>query len=498
MANIEPNLEQLSKEQLISLMVQMVHLYPDLEELIKTIPAIDAKQQRIPLNVALFRRQIAEIFANTERDSWGAEGRAAEPLMRIVVIADNYVKQGDYNAATILYELVITSIQDNYDTFRWHADEGDLDDVVKDCVNGLGECLKNEHDTAVREKIIQTLYAVYDFDTDLENDEPVMSRKVPILLVGFTTPAERLTIASWVREAFDFDVDWNADKLGDNYDEFLLGLEADTIDDETFLRIAHETESYNHLIDRLLKLGRLDEAVQEAKQVDNYDILEIADIFSQDGHENEAEKLILERVKKHSDADLLHWLKKRYEDRGDTAAVLEMAQGIFRVYPMLGTLEGYQEIRQLAKKLNRWEAVQAELVTFLTKEKNYSLLIKIALDEKQIDKAIALLQSQKKPGTGTVDPYGKNISSSVAIEVAQAAEERDPLIALEIHQRYIEKLIADRGRGNYQEACQHLKRVRHLYQTMSKSELWTNYITTIRDKNRNLPALRDELALAKL
>lgn len=37
MANIASNLEQLSKEQLISLMVQMVQLYPDLEELIKTI-----------------------------------------------------------------------------------------------------------------------------------------------------------------------------------------------------------------------------------------------------------------------------------------------------------------------------------------------------------------------------------------------------------------------------------------------------------------------------
>ncbi|MEO8954455.1 MAG: hypothetical protein ABI396_04135, partial [Ktedonobacteraceae bacterium] len=482
MANIASNLEQLSKEQLISLMVQMVQLYPDLEELIKTIPSAAAKQQRIPLNAALFRRQIAEIFANTERDSWGSEGRAAEPLLRIVAIADNYVKQGDYTAATTLYELVITGIIDNYDTFRWHAYEGDLDDVVKDCVNGLGESLKNEQATSVREKIIQTLYSVYDFDTGLENDEPVMSRKVPTLLVRYTTPAERVTIASWVREAFDYDVDWHADDLGDNYNEFLLGLEADTIDDETFLRIAHETESYNHLIDRLLKLRRLDEAMQEAKQVDNYDILEIADIFSQHGHEDVAEQLILERVKKHSDTDLLHWLKKRYEDRGDTAAVLDMAQRIFRAYPMLGTLEGYQEIRELAKNLNRWEAVQTELLTFLTKEKNYTLLIKIALDEKQIDKAIALLQSQKKPAAGTVAPYGNNISSSVAIEVAQAAEERDPLVSLEIYQRYVEKLIADRGRGNYQVACQHLKRVRHLYQTMGKSELWTDYITTIRDK----------------
>lgn len=53
----------------------------------------------------------------------------------------------------------------------------------------------------------------------------------------------------------------------------LLGLEADSIDDETFLRLSREMESYHYIVDRLLKLGRLDEALAEAKHVENYDRL---------------------------------------------------------------------------------------------------------------------------------------------------------------------------------------------------------------------------------
>jgi hypothetical protein len=58
--------------------------------------------------------------------------------------------------------------------------------------------------------------------------------------------------------------------VGEDYkdiDVLLLGLEGDTIDDETFLRISHEMESYHYVVDRLLKLGRLDEALPEAKHV---------------------------------------------------------------------------------------------------------------------------------------------------------------------------------------------------------------------------------------
>src|SRR5947209_2700029 len=391
--NIETTLGHLSKADLLTLIKRMVQLYPDLAGLIETAKqtASSQKPQRLPFNPEFYRRQVDEIFYTTDRNTWGSEGRAAGPLLRIVDIGDDYVKQQDYADAASLYDIIIRRILDNYDSFRWHPYEGDLDDVVEECVEGLGKCLRGEReDGAVRKQIIQALYDVYDFDSNLENDEPVMSSRVPSMLVRWTTLEERLMVATWVREALDLEIDWHADDVSDseNFDDFLLGLEADTIDDETFLRICRETESYDYLIERLLKRGRLEEALAEAQHVDNYDILEIADILGEQGHEAAAEHLIEERVKKSSDTQLLQWLKERYQARGDIAGALVMEQRLFRAYPLAATIERYREIRQLAQQLDRWEAVRTEIMAYVQKSHITALQVEIALDEGQVELAL--------------------------------------------------------------------------------------------------------------
>ena len=502
MDKVESALTDLNKAELVSLMKQMLQLHPDLEGLVEKIsPRSSAapKQKRVPFNRELYRRQVDEIFRTTDRNKWGSEARAAEPLLRIKSIADDYVKQQNYDDATSIYELIIKGIIDNYDTFRWHADEGDLDDVVSDCVDELGTCLKAAHDDKeLREQIIQLLYTVYEFDESLYNDEPVMSERVPALLVRYTTPEERQMLAGWVREASENDVDWYADDIDEeNLDHFLLGLEADTINDETFLRICRETESYDYLVERLLKLGRLDEALEAAKHVENYEILEIVDILSEHGYDAVAEKIIEERASKSDDTDLLDWLKDRFEDRGDLAATLDAALRILRVYPHLATIEQYREIRRLAQQLGSWETAQAELLAFLEKSNATSLLIQIALDEAQVDKALELLESQKRPYDSPEGPYGYGMYE-VAIDVAKATEDTHPLASIEIYQRYAERLIDQRGRDNYRQACEYLTSMGNIYQKIGQSTVWTDYIMSLRAKYKNLPALKDEMAMAKL
>jgi hypothetical protein len=498
--DIEATLGRLSKADLLSLIQRMIQLYPDLTGLIETAEPAKSNPQRPPFNPEFYRRQVDEIFYTTDRNTWGSEGRAAGPLLRIVDIGNDYVQRQNYAEATTIYEIIIRGILDNYDSFRWHPYEGDLDDVVEECVEGLGKCLRGERgDATIRKQIIQTLYDVYDFDSSLENDEPVMSSRVPSMLVRWTTLEERLIIASWIREAFDLDIDWHADEVSESedFDDFLLGLEGDTIDDETFMRICRETESYNYLIERLLRRGRLEEALTEAQHVDNYDILEIADILDEQGHETAAEHLIEERVKKSNDTDLLQWLQERYQARGDSAGALDMVQRLFRAYPLAATIEHYREIRQLAQQLDRWEAVRAETMAYVQQSHDTSLQIEIALDEGQVELALQLLQAERQTEDLRKGPYGSN-NFDVGIEVAKAAEESHPQESIEIYQAHVETLIEWRGRENYQVACQYLTSVRRLYQKLGRSDVWTTYIAALREQHRNLPALRDELAKAKL
>jgi uncharacterized Zn finger protein len=73
-----------------------------------------------------------------------------------------------------------------------------------------------------------------------------------------------------------------------------------------------------------------------------------------------------------------------------------------------------------------------------------------------------------------------------------------PPEAIEIYQRYVETLIEWRGRERYHTACQYLTSVRKLFQKIGKNDLWSEYIAKLREQNRNLPALKDEMAKAKL
>ncbi|HET7641614.1 MAG TPA: SWIM zinc finger family protein, partial [Ktedonobacteraceae bacterium] len=72
MDKVDAELMELDKTELIFLMKQMVQLHPDLEGLIETIsPAGTTTTQqkpRVPFNAELYRRQVAEVFYNTERD----------------------------------------------------------------------------------------------------------------------------------------------------------------------------------------------------------------------------------------------------------------------------------------------------------------------------------------------------------------------------------------------------------------------------------------------
>lgn len=382
---IQAALEQLDKDDLQTLILRMVQQHPDLVGLIASGEQEAAKKPREPFNADVYRLQVEKIFLTTDRNTWGSEARAAGPLLDIVDVADEYVEQGDFNDAATLYEIIIRGILDNYDSFRWHADEGQLDDVVEDCVDGLSDCLRGmQQDVAARRHILQTLFDVFDFDMSLGNDMQVMSNAVPAILVRYTTPEERSVVAKWVREAFDLDIDWHTyevEEFADSFEVLLLGLEADNIGDETFLRLCREMESYDYLVDRLLRRERLEEALAEAKQVDDFDILEIADILSEYGYEDQAVQLIEERVQQHSSTDLLHWLQERYQSRGDPEGALEIAKRTFTTHFFEATIKRYREIRELAQRLARWDEVRAELLAYVQQARLTNVEIEIALDE---------------------------------------------------------------------------------------------------------------------
>jgi uncharacterized Zn finger protein len=247
-------------------------------------------------------------------------------------------------------------------------------------------------------------------------------------------------------------------------------------------------------VNRLLALGRVAEAVKETEHVSDDTFLSLADLFIQHGQGSVAEQMVRERIQKTENMLALEWLKKYYQARNDYAATLKLAETMFRKQPLLTR---YQEIRSLAEQLGSWETLRLELLDFLDKEHNTTLLIQIALNEGDIDRALALLKAEEKRNQGRTGMYSYSYGfgyQNMTLTVAQAAEETRPREAIELYQKHAERLIAQKQRKYSQEASNYLVKVRALYEKLGENGEWESYITALREKNRNLRALKEELA----
>jgi catechol 2,3-dioxygenase-like lactoylglutathione lyase family enzyme len=461
-------------------------------------------QKILSVNPAIYRRQVADAF---RRDT----PRITQELLTVKQTADKLAQQGDFLGAATIYETLMTEIfeqshlydeeeaeYDDYEEERDYPEEEGLEELVRECIEALGGCLADERtDRVAREKSSEVLFEIYQHDLHAQEDHGFFSSAAD-QLIRYATPLERKTIAEWISDVLTDEEETMAGSRRQAYGRFLLDLEKETLDDEAYLRICRQTGRTADLIDRLLTLGRIEEAEKETRRVDDPAFLGLVDLFTRHGQDAVAERLVRARIQEKPALHFLEWLQKYYGNRGNVVAELEVAKTLFRTQPFL---KRYQELRDLAKRLDRWETLRPELLTFLEQAKNITLLIQIALDEGDIDHALRLLKGMaKKDSSGYTynDGYGYYGFGDIALQVARAAEESRPHEAIELYRQRAERLIAQRGRQNYQQACTFLAKMRTLYEKLGEHGTWTSYVTVLREQNRNLRALKEELAKAGL
>src|SRR5437870_10983218 len=347
-----------------------------------------------PVNMTAYRRKLNDAL---RRDT----PRITEELLAVKQTDDSLVQQRDYLGAATIYETLVTEIfeqshlyfdeeaeyDDYYEEEQYYPEEEGLDELVGKCIVALGNCLADKlADRVAREKIIEVLFDIYQHDLRAGNSLG-FTTSASEQLVEYTTPLERQTIAAWIRDVLTDEEEEVSGSQRKAYGKFLLDLEKDTLDDEAYLRICRETGRTSDLVDRLLTLGRIDEAARETQRVDDLAFLGLVDLFIQHGQDAVAERMVRVRIKEKPALHLLEWLQKYYRDRGNHVAELEIAETLFRTQPYL---RRYQELRDLARQLGRWETLRPELLAFLEQTSNTTLLIQVALDEGDIDHALQL------------------------------------------------------------------------------------------------------------
>jgi len=474
---LETALNRRSKAELVALIRRMVARYPDLETLLELPVAGEGKPQ--PVDAEVIRRQARSVFHGIGFDDWGAVYGIARQLLELVQIGDDYAGRGAWRDAATVYQAVAEETLDNYEMVQ--DESGDLNEVVNRCVAGLGECLQATQDAVQREVLLRALFDVYRWDVDFGGID--MGYAAPGIILEQATPEEKRQVARWVRDALPAGGSWSDDYHRQVYGGFLLSLEEERLDDEAFLHICRETKRWRDLVDRLLALDRVDEAVGAACEVGDYGLLRLADVFVAHDRADLAERLIRERARTSDDSRLTVWLKERAQERGDLAEALTLAEALFWKRP---GVPGYQELRDLARPLGQWNDLRVAILSRLADEGQYGLLTEIHLEERDVDRALETLEQVRASAWG----WG---GGQLSIRVAQVAEESRPRAAIRIYVEWTERLIAARGRGNYAEAARYLVRVRDLYHRLGEEETWHTLIAGLREQNRQLRALQDEL-----
>ncbi|MEZ4520820.1 MAG: SWIM zinc finger family protein [Thermomicrobiales bacterium] len=485
--DLESALAEKSKEELIQLLLTVAEGSPQFEQLLET--AIGADREG-PASAAEFFRQQVETALLPLETHWdfssGGYGYGGQ-VSAIVGNGDEMVEREEWREAASVYRGVLEGVGES-DALAYD-EEGSLVEAVWQSITGLGVCLDHLDDPADREPILDVLFEV--FYTDISEYGGIdLSIGAPEILVAKTTPEERNELIERVRDIMPEEDGW----IQRAYAQLLLELETEKLEGEAYIERCRELGLTDRLVDRLLSLGRNEEAIQEAGGADRSELLRLVPIFEQYGQaeliEPQVQRVITQDRQGYFGAapDLRIWLGDRYKERGDYASALELALAAFNERP---TLPGYQDIRELATATGGWPSIRPELMETLA-EQAVALKIQIHLDEGELDDAIDDLRGLD---LGQQRPL---YSNDVRLQVAEAATGDRPEVAIEIYLRLADELIDLRGRENYQTAATMLGRARNLFDRLGRFEEWEEHIARLRSEHRRLPALQDELNRAEL
>ena len=477
------SLEKRSKAELIALIQQMVQREPDFEILLEMpLPGIESGEKL--LDAQIIQKQAEHAFRSPHGDwemGWGDPYEIAEELQALLDLARQYQTQNSPGNAATIYRTVAETVL-GYEDAVIQDEASRLGSVIDDGADGLGKCLVSITEAVQRESLLKVLFDVYAWN--LKAGGIGIGDRVPDILLEQATPQERQMISDWIEKALPGVDDWARGAMGG----LLLRLRADTMDDESFLETCRLTGRLKDLVDRLLTLRRTDQAVGEARQASDYDLLSLADQFVLHGHAPLAEALIRDRAQTSQDTRLLEWLKEYSKNQGDLIQALAFAEKLFWLRP---TVPAYVEMHQLVQSQKEWPDLRTKTLESLAQKGEHALLTEIFLEDGKIDQALESLERMK----ASKRYWG---GFTLQVKVAQAASEQRPRESIRLYIQLVENLIRQRGRNNYVQAAGYLRPVQEAYLRLGESHTWETLITNLREQYRNLPALREELDRAGL
>src|SRR5215472_1253750 len=525
---VSERLKKKSSEELLFLVEQLLERKPDIEpliELLMELPLAIPVQEKNRLgrgkertiDPSTIESQVASAFYNAGK-GWGAASRVAAELEQLYDIGKNFAEAGEWANAQVVYATVAEATIIQYEEVH---DEGQLSWVLGECATGLVTCLEAQSplprserlDAAEREALLTSLFDLWKFGYTYGGIEV----HIPAAIAGNAAAHERKRVEAWLRQEMMPGQDSSSKWHNRSVIDFLATLKrADHFSDDDVLEEYRKVGLYKELAEKFLQLGRANEALgaAQAHLTEPMDVTWFAEHLLKSGEAWREQALAFVEMRlgevnpalqgKSQDFTSAHtvdlyrrWLSEKYLLCGKTKQALDMELARFQANPEDAT---YRSVRSAARAADQpeavWPGLRPRLIGMLEQQSRWGALVSIYLDEGEVGQALAALAEMERTPRAPLYGYGyraEGASSHYQAQVAQAAEESYPDEAIRLYKSVVKRLIDGRGRENYQQATDYLARVRRLYQKQEQEPEWQAYMTNLRNSNKSLRALKEEL-----
>jgi hypothetical protein len=484
--NIETRLSGMVREELIALVTQIFQLHPELTDLV-TLRPVD------PTNSI----DTKAIYERIEKAILNGDDAAID---RVLSIGTEYFdKKQNYQSAQVVLSVAKAIIDhkdeygfdddddddEDYDSYYGYDDDDDedlpanIETTIRKVAEQLGKCLPLIDNSKQRQSLLGDILDLY-----LEIEQWDIDNVFTSLLFEGLQESETRWLARRVRDKIGKEKDRDQVTI---LQEVLFRLEYDQLGDDEFIQLARATQHYNDMIERMFSIGQADQAIKSIRSWPDYLIMPLLPTFAKHNASDRIEPVIKELVNANIHSQLRGWLVARYLEQGDTKSASELNLKVFQERP---SLDFYRNVHE-STDASLWPDLHTKLLAELQKKRNYSIIVDIALDEKDYGLALATLHTALTTKSTMPDYF-------LRAKVADAIQKDRPEDAIRLYLDEIQMLIEQRGRGPYAAAAQHLKKVHALYKQLELEPVWDSLITRIKDDNRRLTAFIDELRKAKV
>jgi len=477
-------LNQLDKPALLQLVQEILTLHPELEEMVRLNErATTPESGHIPKE--LIQRQVTQVIAQEayDGDDYYAAARVTRKLEAVLAQGQKLAQQEKWEAAAAFTLTFIKTLNDQMDEVYDH--DGELYVVLGDATEQLGNYLDHLKEGPVRQQVWEVLLEL--ILEDIKQGGIGMGDEAYSLIKEKSTAAEKQIMATHVQAIIDQlgpiksseYSGWKRQAYGD----LMLTLQGDKMSDEAFIELCRRTQRWNDLVNRLLELNRIDDALAVLPDVTDYELLALADVFVTHDQSALAGRFIAERAARSRDTRLKEWLQNWAAQSSNWTVAVKWAEEVFHSDL---DLKSYLAVQKLARHTRDWTERRLQLLALLARNNQFDVLAEIYLQEGDV---AAALQTLPQISPSTYHFSGQFHDTSLPIRVAKAAAATHPAAARDIYLQVIQAIIKARQASDYPTAVKLLKHTRPLYEKLGDLQGWNTLIQNYKLHKPRLPAL---------